>query len=130
MNKTTGKLAIVFTLTNLCLAGCFGAFSERAIAGEPNTAAVDLGEPLTMNCQQATLTGEYFFFVEQDGQQIAVDCATIVVPVEQKASTGEGQFIKPKQEGLESPPTLPTLTMHLDHPAPPSDRLILFQERL
>jgi hypothetical protein len=118
--KSSEKLAIAFVLANLCLVSALGICSDRAIAGEPDSTAMDLGEPLEMNCQIATSTLQEFFFVKQDGQQVAVDCKTIAVPAGQNASAGGYQPIQPDQ----SP------HFQFNEPEPPSDRLRLFQTRL
>ena len=128
----SGKFVVALTFTNLFL-GCYlGLFSQRAIAGELDTgsttasvSATDLGEPLTMNCRAATLTLKEFFFVEQDGKQVAGDCLSIVQPIEQNSSTGEGQYLKPGESLM-----LPPIEIPLERLEVQSDRLRLFNAPL
>ena len=132
LKRFMGKAVIALTFTNLFLGCHLGLFSQRAIAGEldnPSTSisvsATDLGKPLTMNCRVAMLTLKEFFFVEQDGKQVAGDCLSIVQPTEQNSSIGGEQYLKPG-ESL----TLPPIEIPLERPEVQSDRLLLFQTPL
>jgi hypothetical protein len=128
LKQTIGKIAIAVAFANVFSILGSGMFAQSTIAGEVNSpkppvslSAVELGEPLTMNCQVATLTMKAFFFTEQKGQQIAVDCASIVLLPRQTIS-GYGSSMLPDGSVI--------IKIPLNGPELQPDRLILFRQPL
>lgn len=53
--------------------------------------ASDLGNTLEINCEQATAMGITLFYVEVDGQQVPVDCLSLLRLPGESRSVGTGE---------------------------------------